>query len=791
VLASLFNGPCGRRLGATRAPVIWTTVYLHILSGALEHADLRADLDFVAVEKPFDQDTRYHRALSSARGMRGLRPRSPVDAGQAFSGVRQFVALLTIITGCINRRKGNPMRPALVFTLSFAPLGLALMADVTKAEEQASTAVELPEITVRAEAQSTTLPDIGTARHRIERTPGAVNIVDPEQYRSGRVNTLQDLLGYTPGVFIQPRFGSDEARLSIRGSGLQRTFHLRGIHLLHDGVPLNLADGSGDFQAIDGLSTDYIEVYRGANALQYGSTTLGGAINFVSPSGYTAPVLQARAEYGSYDYRRFQGAAAGALGLADGFLSYTHTEQDGFQRHSEQNNERVFGNLGLRFDENLETRFFVHVTDTESQLPGNLTKAQLEADPRQANPFNVSGNQKRDFFLSRLSNKTTYTFGANRLELIGFYAYKDLFHPIFQVLDIVYDDYGGGLRLVSEAPWFGRQNILTAGFNAHAGLAEDDRFRNVGGGHGARTQNMDQRSVNYSVYFEEQHYVAPKLALVGGGQFSHATRELEDKLLSDGDSSFDESFTAFSPKFGARYELNENVQIFGNVSRSFEPPSFGELSGGQLITVVDDQEATTVEVGTRGTYDPWSMIWDVAYYSAWVSDELLSLADARGQPLGTISADATTHQGIELGLVNRFLDRFELRQIYLWNDFDFDGDAVFGDNQLAGIPEHFYRAEFLYHFPWGFYFGPNVEWVPGDYPVDHANTLFADSYAIMGLKGGYRSKRGFGFFIEGRNLTDNNYAATTGVIDNARGRDSAQFLPGDGASVFAGIEWRM
>ncbi|MEX2515629.1 MAG: hypothetical protein WD572_01780, partial [Gammaproteobacteria bacterium] len=52
-------------------------------------------------------------------------------------------------------------------------------------------------------------------------------------------------------------------------------------------------------------------------------------------------------------------------------------------------------------------------------------------------------------------------------------------------------------------------------------------------------------------------------------------------------------------------------------------------------------------------------------------------------------------------------------------------------------------------------------------PVDHANTLFAESYAIVRLKAGYRRASGISVFIEGRNLADKKYAATTGVITNA------------------------
>ncbi|MCC6915700.1 TonB-dependent receptor, partial [Nitrosomonas sp.] len=96
-----------------------------------------------------------------------------------------------------------------------------------------------------------------------------------------------------------------------------------------------------------------------------------------------------------------------------------------------------------------------------------------------------------------------------------------------------------------------------------------------------------------------------------------------------------------------------------------------------------------------------------------------------------------------------------------------------------------------YRHPEGYYLGPNVEWSPEKYYVDHANTVYADSYALLGFKIGKRSKAGFSWFAEARNLTNRKYAATTGVIDNAKGIDQAQFLPGDGRSFFAGLEYRM
>ena len=46
---------------------------------------------------------------------------------------------------------------------------------------------------------------------------------------------------------------------------------------------------------------------------------------------------------------------------------------------------------------------------------------------------------------------------------------------------------------------------------------------------------------------------------------------------------------------------------------------------------------------------------------------------------------------------------------------------------------------------------------------------------------------GFAWFVEGRNLGDKRYASTTGVIFDAGGADQAQFSPGDGRAVYAGV----
>ena len=427
---------------------------------------------------------------------------------------------------------------------------------------------------------------------------------------------------------------------------------------------------------------------------------------------------------------------------------------------------------------------------SDSELPGNLTKAQLEADPRRAAPGNVALDQKRDFDLLRLANRTTFRpGGAARFDVGAFWAYKDLDHPIFQVLDQLSHDVGVDLRYTTDRPLAGRPNRFVLGFAPAAGVLDDERFRNVAGRRGARTARGETTSTNFDLYAEDRYEARPGLTLVAGLQLTQAGRDFEDDFLTDGDQTDVQEFDGASPKLGLTWQVSPDVLVFGNVARSFEPPSFGELAnlGGSGLLRLDAQTATTVEAGSRGRSGRFA--WDAVLYHARLDGELLSLNDLAGNPLGTINADRTLHSGVEAGFEAR-LGAWRLRQVYTWSRFRFDGDPAFGDNQLAGMPEHFLRTELLYESARGLYGGPNLEWVPDHYPVDHANTLFADDYAIVGLKLGYRGERGIGGFVEAKNLTDETYAATTGVVADARGRDAAQFLPGDGASIYAGVDYR-
>ncbi|WP_197735855.1 TonB-dependent receptor family protein [Allostella humosa] len=660
----------------------------------------------------------------------------------------------------------------------------------------AQSPVQLSPVTVQGAAPgaSLTVPDTEGARRAIEQTPGAVSVVSDKAWRETPATTLKDVLDYTPGVFVQPKWGED-SRLSIRGSGLSRNFHMRGVAILQDGVPVNASDGSSDFQELDPTAFRYTEVYKGANALRYGSNYVGGAINFVSPTGYDADLFDGRADIGSFGFRRLQGSTGGNNGVVDGYVTGSWQAQDGFRDHSNGESKRASGNVGWRITPDLETRFYFNAVDLKQYIPGSVTRDSALNDPRKAAAGNLLQNYQRNMESLRVANKTTLKLGNTKLEVGGYAVDKALIHPIFQYLDYDYRDFGAFARVVDEREIGGRRNRLTVGTNVAFGSVDNKQYVNLPGGRkGNLLSASKDKSLTTSVYAEDSFEVVRDVSVVAGAQYVQAKRKRVDRFQDATDTSGDNTYDFLNPKLGLLWQVDPGWQVFANVSRSGEAPTFGELNfTNTVLADTKAQRATTFEIGTRGRRPDYS--WDLALYRMNLKNEF-QFFDLGGGNFQVTNADRTIHQGIEAGggvAVAKGLlseaDRLWVNAAYTFSDFRFDGDRDWGDNKLPGAPRHYLRAELLYRSPDGFYFGPNVEWVPQAYYVDNANSLKTESYALLGFRAGYDFNEHVSLFLDARNLLDTKYIASSSVAAVAN-PNSPLFEPGTGIAAYGGLRLR-
>lgn len=669
----------------------------------------------------------------------------------------------------------------------------------------------LPEIVVEAPALDTSLTSrsVDEARDELARVPGGTSLIEAEDFRAGPTSNLQDIFEFTPGVFAQNRFGGDEVRISIRGSGISQDFAVKGLRYLRNGIPASEADGDFHSQLLEPLTAEYIEVYRGANALEYGASTLGGAINFVTYTGYTADPLSVYLAAGSDGFLRPQISSGSVLdnGL-DYYASLSGSYADGFREHAETESTRFYGNLGYRFNDQVETRLHVDAQDSNQELPGGITLGALKDDPRQSSAFFEGFNSQNNFDRYRVELQNVIRFREQDNLNVGlYYETQAIDHPLpFGVFDEDQDNYGVSLRHEMHGNLAGRENrFIWGGILALEDIDLNEFTPIFGGGRGPLRAIQASDILTGELFFENQWQYTDKLTLVAGTQFGYAERQTDFTDPATRDTTrLDEGYAGFSPKLGLIWQLHDSAQLFGNISRSYEPPIILEFNNAfdpftGIVTpelALDDQEATTIEIGTRGSSK--LLTWDVALYHSRITDELLTVeVNLPGSQFATSNADKTTHSGIEAGFQARYPvnlmgnDELRLRAVFTYNRFRFNDDGAFGDNDIPGIPDYFGNLELLYRHPSGFYAGPTLQYA-SEYYIDFANTFKADAYTIFGLRAGYDDPAGrFKLFLEGRNLEDEPYVSNTSTVANANGTDQSVFNPGQGRAVFVGIEWKL
>jgi iron complex outermembrane receptor protein len=645
-----------------------------------------------------------------------------------------------------------------------------------------------------------TRSDLAETRERVADVPGGVALVEPAEIRATRQANLKDVLGSVPGVWIQPRFGAaDESQISVRGSGLRNNYHARGVNLLVNGMPYRNADGFTDFESLELLTADAIEVYKGANALRYGGGTLGGAINLQTKTGYSARWGEGFGEGGSFGFRKGQLASGGKFGSFDYYTSYAHTSLDGYRAWSDQGRDRVNAHVGYRLSPALDLRAFYLFARVREHLPGALTPAELADDPRAADPANVANRWGRAYDLHHAGVQLRAQLSpSQRVEVAPYFQYRDIDHPIFQVINQQSRDVGAEVRYENTGSLFGRGNRLTVGYQPAYLNMDNRQFENVQGEHGALRKDQKDEVVAHGAYIENAWRVTGRLTAVTGLRYDYSVRRSRDFFLSDGDQSDRRSFSALSPKVGALYDVADGVRLFANASRSFEPPLLLELNSLTVPGFIQlrGQDAWQFEVGTRGASGP--LAWELSLYDVELSDEILNLnvQPFPGAPFTVPTyrnAERTRHYGLEAGLTvavpGAFLtrrgggDALKARLAYTLARYTFVRDTLFTGNEIPGAPRHHLTAQLDYSHPAGFSITPSVEWVPSAYFATSANTARAEGWATLGVRAEWTlAKAGVTIFAAAQNLTNTRYAATI-QVDNAAGR---YLEPADGRAFYVG-----
>lgn len=648
-------------------------------------------------------------------------------------------------------------------------------------------------------------------------------VVDP--VLEGRLATLDDLFRGTPGLLVEPVFGGiDHPRFSVRGSGLQRGTQPagRGIELRLDGVPMTYADTSFDFvEWIDPLLFSDVTVLRGGRGALAGGAALGGVIDFSGRTGRGGREALARVERGSFNFLRGQTALSVGDVESNGFASATWFSQDGFREHNEQEAVRAFARGEHRISDAVIVRGSVLYSDSELELPGPQTLAQIDAGSKEAQNNNVIGDWRRFAERARVSGGFSADFGQRELIVDGAVMSNDV---EFRRRDVQTED-NRDLALTVRYNDKSLHEKLKLGGTviAQRNDRRQQQFFNGGGtpptfsgDKGDQWADNDLAAARVTAQARATVKLTEPLTLDVAAGWDWHRRTIEDNF--DGIRSgrpattLDRNYDGFNGLLLLSYKAAPSVTFFGGLSHVIEPPTYDVLLINRagtpgpmnallngidprrpVIRDLDEQRQVTLEGGAKGKLGP--ITFDATIYTAWLEGEIVSTTDAVTQNVTSVgNADKTRRFGIEASARSplgqnllRDGDRLELGVDWTYTNAFFDGELTFGDNKLPIVVAHVF--EYLLSYKTG---GLStdlfVTHVPESGFADYANTLQADGYVTLGARISYDTGQ-FLVFAEGRNLANEKYVSSViGARNNLNGNDNAIFAPGEPTAFTVGLQ---
>jgi iron complex outermembrane receptor protein len=633
----------------------------------------------------------------------------------------------------------------------------------------------------------------------------AVGEVGQDDIQLGRQQLgLDESLVNIPGLFLQNRYNfAQDIRIAIRGFGARANFGIRGIKLFADDIPLTMPDGQGNVDSLDLGSAKSIEVIRGPVSAMYGSAG-GGVINIATEDGPPTPFLSARFSLGAYDYRLAQVKTGGQAGPLNWFVNLSDTELDGYRRQSRYERSLLNSKIRYDLDESSSLTVVFNATDSPTaQDPGALTRAEVQADRRQAAARNVQFDTDEIVQQEKLGVVWRKTVNTENDLLLRSYAIQRDFQGL-QPFVTNSNGQGGYVDLDRKVAGIGGhwswnkplasagENRLVLGFDLDRQRDLRKRYANDNGIAGALTTSQDEDLDTRSLFLEDAWIVSPHLALTVGARLDDIKYQVTDRTAGNG--SGDTSFSRFSPMASVAWSRNDRLNVYGNISTSFDPPAITELANPEAPTGFNrhlgPQTATNYELGTKGWFSD-RLRYELALFHIDVRDEIVPFElTGTGQSFYR-NAGASTHDGVEAGLSLEPLPGFTIGAAYTWSDFRFEtysepGGNVYDGNRIPGVPEHQFHVDLAWQPASGFYAGGDLLYV-GSFFADNANTVETSSYLVANLRTGYRWLAGHWElqpFVGISNLFDEHYIGNV-RINATFGR---YYEPAPERNVYGGVE---
>jgi Fe(3+) dicitrate transport protein len=512
----------------------------------------------------------------------------------------------------------------------------------------------------------------------LRRLPGSIDVLDEATLAAAHVFSINEALRKIPGLNVR-----DE-----EGFGLRPNIGIRGLNptrstkvlLLEDGVPLTFAPygDNATYYHPPVERIESIEVLKGAGQIVHGPSTVGGVINYVTPTPPQRPAGIATIEGGSRNFFNGHGTVGTTMGRIGVLGSYMHRQGDGARDHTHSRLDDLNGKavLTLSASQVLTVRGSHYVEDSQVTYSGLRTDEYAVA-PRQ-NPF---VNDRFDG--RRTGTSATHALVLSQRAVLSTNLYASWFRRHWwrqssnsaQRPNDAADPSCGGManlltscgnegrlrqyytvgvepRLRVSHGLFGLRQETEVGVRLH--VEHQDRRQENGDTPTSRSGRIVEdnvRDADAYAAFVQHRMMAGQWTLTPGVRLEHVEFARLNRLGNAGaGASGATRLTQVVPGVGVAYGPGDRYTIFGGVHRGFAPPRVEDIitnTGG--VVELDPEFSWNYELGVRSRLHPGVAV-DATLFRMDYENQLVPASLAGGVGAVLTNGGQTLHQGVEAGV---------------------------------------------------------------------------------------------------------------------------------------------
>lgn len=532
-------------------------------------------------------------------------------------------------------------------------------------------------------------------------TPASVSVITEEEMAQRGVETIEDVLSYTPGI-VTDYYGSDDRN---------DYFLLRGFDAstYRDGLTLGSMRGVRE----EPFAFERVEILKGANSTLFGPSQPGGSINYVTKSPKFEPFGEAYVQGGSFERREigldFGDAINESKTLAfrltakvkDSELDYAHSRDDekfimgglawaptdntkltvvadyldrdgtpnsgGYPIDQEYDRDRFFGEPDFNYhdvERGTVSALFEHYFGGGLSLRANVRYSDLTDDFGYVYITDSAGRTgsvvERDYYGSDSSAQEVIG------NLIGQY---DASFDAIDSSTVV----GAELRnaTTSQSSFYGDATSIDIDAPVYSGAPT-----------GIAPYLEEDRDYQTTALFVQQNLSFYDTVIVTGG-LRHDWLDLSRSGVSSG-AAFDESddFAEFSLRGAVTWKVTDNVSTYASYVESVAPPSVG----------LEPERGEQYEIGVKFRPAGFNALFTASIFDLTRKNISISVVQADGSIEQQLIGETRT-RGFELEGKAEITKNFSLIAGYAYLDTEvLESDPVRGvdvtGNRFVSTPEH-------------------------------------------------------------------------------------------------------